>query len=121
MTESTDVRDMLPLSALDFHVLLVLSAEDLWGYAILKTVEAQSDGVVTVEIGSLYRVLGRLMDAGLVAEANAPADAPETHRGRPRRYYRLSELGLEVARAEAARLRGVMSVARALLPDALRS
>lgn len=108
------------LSALDFHVLLVLSREDLWGYAILKAVEAQSDGAVTVEIGSLYRVLARLMEAGLVAEADSPPDAPEVHRGRPRRYYRLTEAGLEVARAEAQRLNRVVKVARKLLPDAVR-
>jgi DNA-binding PadR family transcriptional regulator len=110
---------MLPLSALDFHVLLVLSREDLWGYAILKAVEDQSGGLVTIGIGSLYRVLSRLMDAGLVAEADTPADAPEVHRGRERRYYRLTERGLQVANAEAKRLARVVALARDLLPGAV--
>ena len=108
---------ILPLSALDFHVLLVLSREDLYGYAILKQVEAESDGVVSVEIGSLYRVLNRLMDLGLVDEAATPARAPETHRGRPRRYYRLTASGLAAARAEAGRLDRVIRLAREVLPE----
>ena len=33
-----------PLSATDFHVLLVLTEGDLYGYAIMKAVEAQSGG-----------------------------------------------------------------------------
>ncbi len=112
-----DAEAILPLSALDFHVLLVLSREELYGYAILKQVEAETDGVVTAEIGSLYRVLNRLMDLGLVEESASPAGAPETHRGRPRRYYRLTAGGRAVVRAEAARLEGVVRLARSVLAE----
>ena len=106
-----------PLSATDFHVLLVLTEGDLYGYAIMKAVEAQSGGTVSPEIGSLYRVLARLMAIGLVTEVGGPA-AGETHRGRPRKYYAITPQGREVARAEAARLSQLVDLARGrdLLP-----
>ena len=107
-----------PLSATDFHVLLVLAEEELYGYGIMKAVQAHSGGAVSPEIGSLYRTLARLMDQGLVTEAPGPAD-PAVHRGRPRKYYALTALGRDVARAEAARLRDLVELARGrdLLPD----
>jgi DNA-binding PadR family transcriptional regulator len=109
--------DLLPLSALDFHVLLVLAREDLYGYAIMKRVAEESRGVVRVEIGSLYRVLSRLMEVGLVAEAEPPADAPASHRGLPRKYYRITPEGAMAARAEARRLDDVLRLARGLLAE----
>jgi DNA-binding PadR family transcriptional regulator len=109
---------LLPLSATDFHVLLVLSRGALYGYAIMKAVEEESGGRLAPEIGSLYRVLARLMAEGLVEETDAAARAEETHPGRDRKYYRLTASGRAAARAEAARLREVLALARArkLLP-----
>ena len=106
-----------PLSATDFHVLLVLSERDLYGYAIMKAVEAQSGGAVSPEIGSLYRVLARLMAEGLVTEADAPNGA-EVHRGRARKYYGITPEGRDLARTEAARLSELVELARGrdLLP-----
>src|SRR5579859_580448 len=53
----------------DFHVLLTLSAGPRHGYGIMKEVELESGGEVRLEIGSLYRLLGRLLDEGLIEEA----------------------------------------------------
>lgn len=109
---------LLPLSALDFHVLLVLERGALYGYAIMKAVEEESAGRIRPEIGSLYRVLARLMGQELVEEAPTPMRARETHPGRDRKYYRLTAAGRAVARAEAVRLREVVELARSrdLLP-----
>lgn len=113
----------VPLSAVDFHVLLVLAGRTLHGYAILKAVEAESDGVVSPEVGSLYRVLARLMAAGLVEETSAPAAAPRVHRGLSRRYYRLTREGRALLKAEARRLASAVEIARnrAILPGAAGS
>ena len=105
----------LPLSATDFHVLLVLASDDLYGYAIQKAIDAESGGTVRPEIGSLYRVLGRLMAAGLVDETDGPHGAPGTHRGRPRRYYRLTSRGLGALKADARRMEGALQIARVRL------
>lgn len=100
------------VNALDFHVLLVLAGGDLYGYAILKSVRAESGGAVRPDIGSLYRVLGRLVALGLVTEVDAPDGAPEGQRGRPRRYYRLTRAGRSALRAETKRLDGALKLAR---------
>ena len=111
-----DIEASLPLSALDLQILLVLAEGELYGYAIMKEVAAHSDGLLNPEIGSLYRVLARLMDVGWVAETDEPAEARGSHRGRPRRYYRITERGSQVARAEVRRLRAVLRDAEALGP-----
>jgi len=103
-----------PLSARDWHVLMALFAEDLHGYAIMKAIERDSGGRVTVEIGSMYRTLGRMMTAGLLEEVAAPVDAPVETRGLPRRYYRLSEDGRAAFLLEKHRLRETLDMANEL-------
>ena len=101
-----------PLSATDWHVLMALVEEDLHGYAIMKAVERDSRGAVSAEIGSLYRILSRLMTDALVDEVAPPADAPTETRGRPRRYYRVTEEGRAALRQEALRLGDALELAR---------
>lgn len=107
-----------PLSATDWHVLMALSEESLHGYGIMKAVERDSDGRVSAEIGSLYRILDRLLDQGAVENVARPDDAPAETRGRPRRYYGLTEHGRDVLREEARRLEDTLELARSrsLLP-----
>jgi PadR family transcriptional regulator len=100
------------LSPNDFHVMLVLADGPLYGYAIMKAVEEESGGSVTPEVGSLYRILSRLMHLGFVSETGQPADADPDGRGRPRRYYALTARGREALAAEAARLRAALQIAR---------
>lgn len=108
-----------PLSAIEFHVLMVLSEAASYGYAIMKAVAAHSGGAVRPEIGSLYRVLSRLMELGWVAEVPAPAGARRGKRGLPRRYYALTQEGRAVALTEARRLAQMVELARErdLLPE----
>ena len=112
-----DAGAMLPLSPVDLQILLVLSQGDVHGYGLMKAVEEQSAGRVRLEVGSLYRVIKRLLSNDLIEEADATAsDAGEKTAGRgpkPRRFYRMSEFGREVATAEAGRLSEVLETARA--------
>jgi len=101
-----------PLSATDYHILLVLAERDLYGYGIMKAVEADSVGAVAPGIGSLYRILARLTDEGLVEEAPTPRGAPTEHRGHPRQYYRITRHGRSVLRAESERLADLVQLAR---------
>jgi DNA-binding PadR family transcriptional regulator len=101
-----------PLSATDFHVLMVLADGPSYGYAIMKAVESTSGGALTPEIGSMYRVLSRLMSEGWVEEVESPADEPSSGRGRARRYYGLTRSGMLAARTEARRLAEVVELAR---------
>ena len=92
---------------------MALSEEDLHGYAIMKAVERDSDGRVSAGIGSLYRILDRLIDEGMAEEIDAPADAPEETRGRPRRYYSLTDGGRAALHQETLRLRDAVTLAQA--------
>jgi DNA-binding PadR family transcriptional regulator len=98
-----------PLKSADFHILLVLAEGPLHGYGIMKASEAESGGAVRLEIGSLYRILSRLLEAGLIEDA----DSDER-----RNYYRISRLGRRVLRSEAERLSGLVDLMRSrrLLP-----
>ena len=104
---STD--SFLPLSAVDCHLLLALARENLYGYALLQTMAEDSSGAVQMDIGALYRALDRLLRQGLIAKAEHAATAPT--RGKPRRYYRIRELGRAVLAAELTRLRRLVDVA----------
>ena len=100
----------LPLPPATFHILLALADGEQHGYAIMKGVAARSEGTVRLGPGTLYGALKRLLETGLVEEAGERAD-PERGDER-RRYYRLSPLGLAVARAEARRLEAIVRAAR---------
>jgi DNA-binding PadR family transcriptional regulator len=58
--------ELLPLGPTEFQVLLVLLDGARYGYAIMKAVEEESGGRIAPEIGSLYRLLTRLMSQELV-------------------------------------------------------
>jgi hypothetical protein len=64
----------------DFHVLLVLTQGSLYGYTIMKTIDEESDGSITPEIGSLYRVLARLVSQGFVEQVDSgPVEGEQVH------------------------------------------
>ncbi|HEX9700783.1 MAG TPA: PadR family transcriptional regulator [Acidobacteriota bacterium] len=113
-----DPHAVLPLSAVDLQILLVLTGGELHGYGLMKAVEEQSRGKVRLEVGSLYRVIKRLLGNRLIEESDdGPPDggaASGSSRGpKPRRFYKISELGREVAAAEVRRLAEVIETARA--------
>jgi len=110
VTKRRPPENYLPLPPATFHILLALAAGERHGYAIMKDVSARSEGRVRLGPGTLYGALKRLLEAGLVAETEERAD-PE-HDDERRRYYRLTPLGLSVARAEAQRLDAIVRAAR---------
>jgi DNA-binding PadR family transcriptional regulator len=103
-------ESFLPLPAATFQVLLALVDKERHGYAIMKEVADRTDGAVRLGPGTLYGALKRLLEAGLVEEGAERAD-PDAGDER-RRYYRLTKLGLAVARAEANRLEKLVRMAR---------
>ncbi len=93
-----------------FHVLLALAGDDLHGYAILKEVELRTGGKVRLSTGTLYGIIKRLLNDGLIVELRSrPAESGDDER---RRYYRLTPQGRQVATAEAERMDEILSVAR---------
>jgi DNA-binding PadR family transcriptional regulator len=98
-----------PLTNAMFHVLLALSDGDKHGYAILKEVVDQTNGEVQLSTGTLYGIIKRLLESGLIKEVRKPAIKNDDSR---RRYYHLTESGREMAVAEAKRLEKLVLRAR---------
>ena len=68
-------------------VLSVLSKEDLYGYRIIRALEGMSEGVFSMNEGSLYPILHALEAEGLLDSYW------ETHEGRQRKYYTITQKG----------------------------
>lgn len=99
------------LKPADFHILLALAGGPLHGYRIMKAVECDTAGEVALEIGSLYRLLARLVAEGLIDHIDSADER--------RRYYRITVAGRKALKSEAARLADVVMLVRArkLLPE----
>jgi PadR family transcriptional regulator PadR len=73
---------------LDMIVLAALAAGPAHGYAIIEQLKRQSDGAFDLPEGTIYPVLHRLEQAGLLAGRWVTADS-----GRRRRVYALTKRG----------------------------
>lgn len=101
----------LPLPSATFHILVALADGDQHGYAIMRDASDRTGGKLSLNPGTLYTTIRRLLDQGLIVErATRPAAGEDDDR---RRYYGLTALGRRVARAEAARLEEMLRLARA--------
>lgn len=96
------IENWLPLKPEIFHLLLALSDGERHGYGLIKEVEKATAGALTLLPSPLYRRLKRLLDAGIVEEAEERPD-PELDDAR-RRYYRLTAFGRRLLAAEARRV-----------------
>ena len=94
--------DVLPLPTAQVHILLALVTGDKHGYAIMREVEALTEGSVTMGPGTLYGTIKRMLNARLVQETDERPD-PQLDDER-RRYYRLTALGDRVLGAEVERM-----------------
>jgi len=116
----TTPLDHLPLKPVDLEILLALAEDDRHGYGLVQAVADHTEGLVVLDPGNLYRVIKRLLDEGLVAEAGRRQAADAA--GERRRYYRLTPLGGRVLAAELDRLRrfvnapATRATARRLVP-----
>ncbi len=106
-----DSEELLPLTPAVFHILLALADGELHGYGIMKKVEADSRGQVSMGPGTLYGSIKRMLAAHLIEESDERPD-PQLDDER-RRSYRLTELGQRVLRAEAERLAQAVRVVQA--------
>lgn len=93
-----------------FQILLSLADKDLHGLGIMNDVLERTGGRMRLWPAMLYRNLGRLVDAELVTEVEAPRGA-EPGGGRPR-FFRLTPLGRRACAAEARRLAAFVEAAR---------
>jgi len=114
--EGEQPEDFLPLPRDTFDVLVSLADRDRHGYAIMQDIADRTGGRVRLNPSTLYTVVRRLLESGLVEEVHERPDP--AHDDERRRYYRLTPAGRAVARAEARRLERLLADARVtgLLP-----
>ena len=101
-----DPQDYLPLNPRIFAILMALLEGSAHGYRLRQAVESQAGGRVTIDPGSLYRMIARLVDDGWVEEVAVPRE--EAGEDARRRYYGATELGRRIAAEEAGRLRSLL-------------
>lgn len=91
-------------SRVEFHVLLTLLKGPRHGYRIMQDIKADTEGEMKLGPGTLYSVLKRFLNSGLVEECDADSDR--------RRCYRLTRSGKSVVTEEAHRVRALMRLVR---------
>jgi DNA-binding PadR family transcriptional regulator len=102
---------MLPLTPAVFHILLALADAERHGYGIMQEIAVRTGGAMRIGPGTLYGSIKRMLADGLI-EASDERPDPELDDER-RRYYRLTDFGQRVVRAEAQRLEQVVRLAYA--------
>ena len=79
-----------------FYVLMSFLRRDMCGIDITEFVECKTNGRVRLGPGTLYTLLGKFLDGGLIEETEVD--------GR-KRTYRITQKGREAYREELERLR----------------
>lgn len=105
------VEQLLPLSEVDFLILLVLADGDCHGYGMVKEIRQRTDGKTSLLPGNLYAMLRRLEGQGLIEGLDRQA-VPGSGDQR-RRYFRVTDRGLKAASAEAIRMKSLVQQAEA--------
>ncbi len=106
-----NAESLIPLNPRDYLILFSLVSEERHGYGIVKQVEADSQGQVSLDPANLYRAVKRLIRDGLIAEGDERPT--EESGGQKRRYYSITAFGRDVVALEAARLATLADAARA--------
>ena len=101
--------NLIPLSPVVFHILLSLGEGDRHGYALKREIAKRTNEKLKLGPGVLYGSISKMLDLGLIKESD---ERPDPHLDdERRRYYRVTSLGRQVARAEAARMRELVEMA----------
>ena len=83
-----------PIERTTLLVLSLLSAEDMYGYQMITELERRSENVFHMKEGTLYPILKKLENGGLIASYELPFN------GRTRKYYRITTAGLSRLKSE---------------------
>jgi PadR family transcriptional regulator len=101
-------RDVIPQGTLHLLILKTLArGGEMHGFEIAEAIKRESDQVLTVEEGSLYPALQRMLVKGWVA-----GEWSSTSENRRARYYHLTTLGrkqLQIELAQFARIVGAIT------------
>ncbi|HSG81048.1 MAG TPA: PadR family transcriptional regulator [Gemmatimonadota bacterium] len=92
-------KELLP-GTLDMLILKALSLGATHGYGVLQKIEGTSEGLLSLEQGSLYPALGRMEHKGLIASKWGVSE-----NNRKAKFYRLTKAGEKRLAHETSRWR----------------
>jgi transcriptional regulator len=104
--------ELLP-GTLDMLILKTLMRAPLHGYGIAQSIKRLSDDVLTVEEGSLYPALQRLLLQGWVK-----GEWKKTETNRRARYYTLTPAGRKQLGEELSQFEAMIAAIGRVLQDA---
>ena len=104
--------ELLP-GTLDMLILKTLTRSPLHGYGIAQSIKRLSDDVLTVEEGSLYPALQRLLLQGWVK-----GEWKKTETNRRARYYTLTPAGRKQLGEELSQFEVMIAAIGRVLQDA---
>jgi DNA-binding PadR family transcriptional regulator len=93
------------------YILLALADGERHGYAIKQEVERRTDGAIRLGPSTLYEAIQRLLDGGLIEEADGSTEAANGQEAQ-RRYYSLTERGWTTLGDEIKQLGRLLDYAR---------
>lgn len=98
----------------ELHLLLALAAAPAHGYALVKRIEEDSGGRLSLLPGNLYGIIHRLVSRGLMRESRR---GPKPEEDQRRRLYELTANGRRALRCEAAHLENLVGRMRSRLAE----
>ena len=118
--ETRSPSDLLPLNQTAFRTLLVLGDGQMHGYGVMQALAEKTGGRERILPGTLYASIARMVQERLLEEIDS--SEPDASGGPKRRYYRRTEFGTAVARAESERMQALLKLAQAekILPESGR-
>ena len=84
-----EFKKQINKGVLELAVLKLLNENDQYGYAIMQQVKDRSDTQLAMKDGTLYPILYRLEDNGLIESYWQQVEG----RGKPRKYYKITKKG----------------------------
>jgi PadR family transcriptional regulator PadR len=93
-------------------ILETLATEPTHGYRIAQQIKERSEGILDFKEGTLYPALHKLENEGLTESYEA------SEKGRPRRYYRITDAGLAVLAKDRAEWREMSKAVTLILGGA---
>jgi len=103
-------RAALPLTPIALHILLALVDKPRHGLGIAEHVEDFTSGRLALGPGNLYGTIKKLLELGLIDDAEITAEREATDPRR--RYYHVTPLGRRALQIETRELANVLDVAR---------
>ncbi len=76
---------------LDMLVLKLLYSDPMYGYQVIQKLKEDSGQVIILKDGTLYPILYRLEDEGLVESRWSEAEGKKV----ARKYYRITDIGVQ--------------------------